>query len=81
MSVSTNVLTGAHSACLFVVVAWFIYRLKDEAKLVVWMLLKWVWVVRKWELVSWKLVEVLREWRDVLFKSDRSLHFRRNVCW
>ena len=66
VSVSTNALTGTHIACLVVAIAWFIYRLKHESRAIRW------------------AEGLLPRWRkgvDVLYKSDRSLHFQRNVCW
>ena len=70
VSLSTNALTGTHSACLVIVAAWFIYRLKDESKLVM-----------GFEALLRKCRWVLGRWIYALLGRDVSLHFQRNVCW
>ena len=76
VSLSTNAITGAHTLCLFVVTAWFIYRLKHS-----------IGVVVKRELMVLTSVlcfpiSVPILW--ILWQRDSEpgiYHLRRNICW
>ena len=64
VSLSTNVFTGAHSLCLFVVVIWFIYQLKRRSVLV--------------QRVGSALSSFVRT-ISPLYEGERSRHYQRNV--
>ena len=82
MSLSTNAFTGTHSLCLFVVVVWFIYQLKREAKFVKWSrgaLLGWrraaISVLFGWQkAVIGVLSRLMEVFISPLYKSNRSRH-------
>lgn len=70
---ATSTLTGLHSACLFIVTAWFIYRLKYTS----------VWAQWIRDLIRWLayLPEKLTFPYRWLIGRPHVMHIRRNVYW
>ena len=69
VSLTTNALTGTHGISLFVVVIWFIYRLKHETIPVKWTREA---LSRRKEALMKNIVE--------LYRNKRSRNFQRHVC-
>ena len=75
VSLSTNAITGAHTLCLFIVTAWFIFRLKHSIGVIVrreLVILMFIISLPISVPVLWYLCEL---------RSVRSMHYLRNIYW